>query len=186
MSAVMKIRKVTTLPGTFENSTLYLVPNADASLFDMYLSASNGASVRRIISKSDIATMIADAISGAESVQIVADIAARNALNPTTITQVLVLDASADATVTSGAATYIYNPDTTSWIKINEAESMDVVLNWVNIVGKPSSSVADIDDAVTKRHTHANKSVLDDISDQSGYLGYKGAPVRAYLDAEEW
>ncbi len=34
-------------------------------------------------------------------------------------------------------------------------------LSWANITGKPTSTVDNIDDAVTKRHTHSNQSILD-------------------------
>ena len=92
------------------------------------------------------------------------------------------LDASADATVTSGAATYIYNSSTSAWLKIAEHESMDVTIDWTDIQNRPASSVADIDDAVTKRHTHANKTELDKIGqDANGKLTYNGAlPVIAW------
>lgn len=186
MTIAMKIRKVTVLPTSFEPSTLYLLTGAEAGLMDLYVSTSDGSAVRHIITKSEITTMISEALSGFSTVQVVADITARDALNPTVAMQVLVLDATADPTVISGAATYVYNPATDAWYKISEAESMDVVLDWDNIVGKPTSAPADIDDAVTKRHTHANKATLDLISDQGGALGYNGVPVRAYLEEEAW
>ena len=57
----------------------------------------------------------------------------------------------------------IYVSDSTG-TKIAEYESMDVVLQWNDIQGKPTSAVADIDDAVANRHSHANKALLDPIS----------------------
>lgn len=116
--------------------------------------------------------------------KVVADIQARDALDPATLYESLfiyVLDASADTDVTSGAALYIYAEDTASpgtykWYKVAETESLDVQLQWSDILGKPTSSVADIDDAVTKRHTHSNKTQLDLISENgtSGNLEYDG------------
>ena len=53
---------------------------------------------------------------------VVADITERNALTPSNGSLALVLDASADATVDSGAATYVWRTSTTSWIKVSEAE----------------------------------------------------------------
>lgn len=58
------------------------------------------------------------------------------------------------------------------WTKVAEAESIDVVLQWANIQGKPNSAVADIDDAVGKRHTHNNlASVLENFVDTSTKSG---------------
>jgi hypothetical protein len=85
---------------------------------------------------------------------------------------VWVNDASADTTVTSGWAIYrkrvgtgIDYTELTGWTKVAEAESLDVVVQWDNIQGKPSSTPAQIDQAVTDDHTHANKSALDDLAD---------------------
>lgn len=182
----MKIRKVTALPGTFEASTMYLVQGSEAGLMDIYVSTSDGSAVRHIISKSEINTLIANALSGFNTASVVADITARNALAPTVNTQALVLDATGDPTVSSGAATYIYDTVTAAWYKISEMESLDLIINWSDIVGRPTTSVAAIDDAVAKAHVHANKTVLDSISDQGGALGYAGQPVRAYLEEEAW
>ena len=130
--------------------------------------------------------MINSAISGFSTVQVVADIAARDALSPTVTTQVLVRNAVGDSTVASGSATYVYDVTAGTWFKTSESESLDLVLQWSNIVGKPTSSAADIDDAVSKKHAHANFSVISDISDIGGHLAYAGQPVRSYLEEESW
>lgn len=73
-----------------------------------------------------------------KEVQVVATIAARNEIaNPFTGMSAFVEDASADETVNSGGAYYIYNG--TAWVKTAEAESMDVVLQWTAIQGKPDT-----------------------------------------------
>lgn len=65
--------------------------------------------------------------------KVVADIAARDeATDEDKRFFILVLDASADDTVTAGAATYVWNADANEgageWVKIHEMESMDVVI----------------------------------------------------------
>ena len=81
---------------------------------------------------------------------------------------VWVNDASADTTVTSGWAVYrkkvgtgIDYTELTGWTKVAESESLDVVVDWANIQNKPSSTVAQIDQAVADDHTHSNKAQLD-------------------------
>lgn len=184
--AILKIRKVNALPGTLEASTLYMVASATAGLFDLYLSTSDGASARHIISRSEIATMITDAVGAFNTVEVVADIAARDAMTPTANIQVLVLDATGDVTVTSGAALYVYDFNNTTWYKVSEYESLDVVLEWTSIQNRPTSSVAAIDQAVLDSHTHSNKALLDLLSETAGHLYYNGEPVRSYLDEEAW
>ena len=99
----------------------------------------------------------------------------------------MVVDASDDASVTAGAAMYIYDADLDTWTKISEVESMDLNLTWEALLNKPTSSVAAIDNAVAKAHVHANKAVLDDLADDgAGVLKYKGAYVGAALTAVEW
>lgn len=95
-------------------------------------------------------------------VEIVADITARNALaSQDRNLVVMVLDATGDATVTSGAALYAFRNSDNSWTKVAEYEGMDAVVQWSNINGRPSSTPAQIDSAVTNSHTHSNKAVLD-------------------------
>ena len=89
-----------------------------------------------------------------------ADIAARDALTLTKNTFVMVADATADATVDTGAALYFYNLATTSYVKVAEYESMDLF---------------------------PNQAVLQDLSDVGGQLYYKGAAVATvHNTVNEW
>jgi hypothetical protein len=61
---------------------------------------------------------------------------------------------------------YVWNiPDSTGDLSdwANQGDIIDLV--WSAIDGKPSSSVSDIDDAVTKKHSHSNKTELDKVTD---------------------
>lgn len=53
--------------------------------------------------------------------------------------RVFVKDASGDATVSSGGAEYLY--DGSKWIKTSEEESLDLVLSWANVTGKPDAFI---------------------------------------------
>jgi len=194
MDQVLKFRKVASLPATYEGSTMYMVADSvNAALFEMYLSSADGTTVRHLLNKSEIQTMIntsvAGSIAGMGTMSVVTDIAARDALNPATVSLALVLNATADTSVTNGAATYVYNTTTSAWIKIAEYESLDVVLQWSNIVGRPTSTPAQIDAAVTGNHNHGNKPVLDGLSIASGgsnRLLSAGQPIRGFLEEESW
>lgn len=183
--ANLKIFRETALPGSLTPSAIYFIaPASDAVLVEIVVTNAAGDATRHVINKADVQGMIdaSMAAAGANNLIIVDDITARDALTPDSNIQVFVVDATGDATVASGGATYLYRFSTTSWIKINEAESMDVVLSWSALSGKPTSSAADIDDAVSKRHTHANKTQLDKIDeDGNGNLTYNGAlPVTGW------
>jgi hypothetical protein len=186
--ATFKINKVTSLPGTLEANSFYFVaPAGSPDYVELYVTGTSASTVKRLINESDIDAMITAAMTAVSEIQVVADIAARNALTPTRNLVVLVLNAVDDATVAAGAATYVYRLATTSWVKISEAESLDVALTWTALSGKPSSTPAQIDTAVTNSHTHSNKTQIDLIGqDAGGELTYNGNNVRARLDASDW
>lgn len=118
---------------------------------------------------------------------IVDNIAARNALTPKNAQRVYVVNATGDSTANSGGAEYMWRSSTSAWIKLSEAESQPLVLAWANITGKPSSGVAAIDDAVAKRHSHANATQLDKIGeDGAGNVTYGGARPRIAWDNTGW
>lgn len=169
--ATFTISRVTALPGTLDANTVYLV-STGANHLELYATG-NTADARRILTETDIQALIDASISGLSAVEIVADIAARDALTLTANAMVLVLDASADSTVTSGAALYAYRQSNDTFTKVAEYESMDVTINWSDIVGRPSSTPAQIDTAVANSHTHANKTQLDQIGQSaSGDITY--------------
>lgn len=181
MTTTFKPFKLTAVPSLpcVPNAVFFVSPTGSPNYIEIYVSNSAGTALKRLLTETDIQALIDASISGlAGEMPIVADIAARNALASTLTknTQVLVLDATGDPTVTSGAATYLYRVSTTSWIKLNEAESIDLVLQWANIQGKPTSSPTAIDTAVTNSHTHTNKTQLDKIGENAdGFLTYNNA-----------
>lgn len=184
--ANFRAEKVTALPGVLTPNTIYFVADAvDADLMEVYVSSSDGTSARRVPTMADINTAIADAISAANGILVVADITARDNLGYSLPSKmVLVVDATGDGTVVSGAATYVN--DGNNWIKIAEHESLDVTLEWASIQNGPTSSVAAIDLAVTNSHTHANKTVLDLLTAVDGDLNYDGTPVGTNFATVAW
>jgi hypothetical protein len=182
--ASFRIERVTALPGTLIANTIYLV-SVSADVFELYATG-NSATARRILNQNDIEALIDAAVAGLSGVSVVADIAERDALVLTANTQVFVIDATADSTVNSGGATYIYRVSNDTFTKISESESLDLVLQWASIQGGPASSPAQIDSAVSNSHTHANKTQLDLVGQSaSGDITYNG---REYVrsGASDW
>lgn len=190
MSTVQfQVFKETVLPGVLVPHSIYFVaPAISPAHVEIYVTNAAGTVARRVIDAADVQSMINTTIAGANELIIVTNIAAREALLPLTVSKfVYAIDATDDVTVDSGGATYLYNATTTSWIKVSESESMDVVLNWANIIGKPTSSAAAIDDAVAKVHTHANKTQLDKIGeDGSGNMTYNSSLPHIGWDSTSW
>lgn len=187
--AALKFRKVTSLPGALEADAFYFVVNATYS--ESYVTDSAG--VAKAMGNSAMINALADtriaaAISAFNALEIVADIAARNALaiGANRNFMVLVTDATVDGTVASGAALYSFNNATDAFTKLSEYESMDVVVAWASITGKPSSSVAAIDAAVAASHTHANMTTLNKLSEDGEGLLFDGIAIQARWAAVNW
>lgn len=83
------------------------------------------------------------------ALQIVNTIAERNALVPTGNLPVYVKDATGDPTVLTGGAFYLYELSTTTWIKLSEMESMEIIQSWENVTGKPTVFLADLNTVAT-------------------------------------
>lgn len=181
--------KVTTLPGTLEANAFYYVLNGNYA--ESYVT--DNAGVAKALGNSAMINALIDQAlanwSGAAStVSIVADIAARDALIATldANAMILVVDASADPTVTQGSALYAYAADTDTTYKIAEYESMDVVLNWSDIVGGPTSTPVQIDNAVSLAHSHANKATLDKLGEDAEGLLFNGVGVGGRWATNNW
>lgn len=191
--STLKIFKETALPQSLQANSLYFIaPPAKPDYVEIYITGTDSSVVKRVLNQADVEALIATAIAGIgpariNNLHVVDTIAARDALAPTENIIVLVTDATGDNTVASGGATYVYDVSKTLWEKIGETESMDLVLSWNNINNRPTSAVADIDDAVTKRHAHTNKLSLDKVGeDQNGDFTYNGAHPKIHLDSENW
>lgn len=184
----IKISKETAVPtgGSIASSTLYAV-SVGADKVEFYMSNNAGTALRRLLNETDIQALIDASVSGISAVEIVSDISARDALTLTANAMIIVEDASADSSVTSGAALYGYKHSDTSFRKLAEFESLDIVLDWNNIQNKPTSSASAIDQAVTDSHTHSNKTQLDLIGqDGDGDITYNGSKVANEYTNTAW
>ena len=182
------IKRVNALPEFLAPETIYLVKTGNE--LTLTVTGNTGNVVATTVSKADVDTAISTAIGALEmsnSVEFAADIAARDAMTLTKSTFVYVADATADATVTAGAAMYLYDLANTTWHKVTEYESLDLELSWDNIDGKPNAPAGAIDDAVTFSHIHENMDVLDQLRDVGGKLQYNGVDVGGVIsNGNEW
>lgn len=190
--ANLQIFKVNALPegAMLVANAIYYVKNG--TKFDVYVTDSTAKAVpQNSVTETQVNTIVSQAIANVNSATIVADIPARDALIATLTANafVFVQDASADATVDTGAALYLFNNANDTFIKVSEYESMDlnISLDWANITNKPTSTVAQIDSAVANAHTHANKAQLDKIGEDAlGSPTWNGVTLVAQWAGTEW
>ena len=82
---------------------------------------------------------------------------------------------------TATGDSYIWNGS--GWSVLAQADWENVNLLWTNIVDKPTSSIVNIDDAVTKRHEHSNKTLLDKFMESEVNASYD---LAAFLTSISW
>lgn len=187
--AGIKFFKVATLPGTLQAHAFYFVENGTYA--ESYITDDAGTA-RSMGNSAMINALVAAAIASWESqantLDIVDDITARDALTASLDrnAMILVLDATGDATVSTGSALYAFANATSTTYKLSEYESMDVVVQWTSISGRPSATPAQIDTAVSQSHTHSNKAVLDALTDSGGTLNYNGSPISTEWSTANW
>lgn len=187
--AQVRFYKVATLPSSLQSNAFYYVLNGDFA--ESYITDQSGIA-RALGNSAMINGLLAEAIEGAlatlNALEIASDIAARDALASGLERNVLVLvlDATGDATVTSGSALYAYNRAAGTFAKVAEYESMDVVVQWSSIQGRPSSTAAQIDSTVSQSHSHTNKATLDLLSADTDGLTYNGQPVSSSWATNNW
>ena len=178
------IERVLALPEILTPSTMYIVKSIDSGLVEIYFTSADALEIRHVINKSEVQALINDAVSGFSGTLIVNTIAERDALTLSANTMVLVLDATGDVTVTAGAATYLFNTVASTWHKIAEFESLDLVLTWSVIQNGPISSPGQIDAAVGQSHTHSNLGFLDKVAeDGNGEFVYNGSLIGANVSS---
>lgn len=195
----MQVSKVNVLPAANlrEANTMYLVGNTgNADSLEIHMTSSDGAATLHVPTKTEISAMIGGQIASFSNIRVVptyADMASLVTENRSMV--VMVLDATGDATVTVGGAAYVLQATgtveapTANFYKIYEFEALNenFVLNWSAIVGKPTSSAAAIDNAVSKAHTHANLNTLDGLGEnQDGDLTLNGVAVGTVLINAGW
>lgn len=181
--ATLFLEKVTSLPTPLRANTVYFVrPAGFPNALEIYVTNAAGDVAAGTLNRAQAQSMIDAALasSGAGPAVIsVANIADRDALDRENAMQVFVQDASADPTVNGGWASYIWFASTNTWTKLNEGESLDVVISWEALTGRPNVSAAQVESAVNLRHEHTNKTLLDGLAkDTDGNLTVDGQPVR--------
>ncbi|UQY33830.1 hypothetical protein K8U54_19260 [Pseudomonas fulva] len=186
--AQLKFFKVTALPGEgqWEPNALYFLERDVQGMLIAESIITNQAGEPRGMGNSDITSMLISAAlqdfaQSSQALRMAADIAQRDAIarsDPQINKLILVADAIADESVERGAALYFYDVSEDTFTKVAEYESIDIEFTWSSIKGGPTSTPAQLDDAADKAHVHANKGVLDQLSENaSQQLTFRGAAI---------
>ena len=186
--AIFKTFKETALPSPSDlqpHAIYYINPTQYPDYVEIYVTDSLGIA-KRLFGRQDVQTLFAEFKASQGQLSVVDTYAqVAQIQNPIVGSEVFVIDATGDTTVKSGGARYLWTG--TKWLKISETESMDINFSYNGLTDKPNSSVQEIDNAVAVAHTHANKSQLDKISeDTEGNFTYGGKAVATQWSTTAW
>ena len=148
----MIINKVNALPSTHAPNDVYFLPIPDAlsgltDIMDVYLAdGSLGNISRNLLSFGDVDTTIADLIAQDQFFYHVEDMDERDLIHPSEGRNAMALvnnprqGVRADPSVKKGSAMYKGNKKNgnTTWDKLYETESLDVVFDYEDIINAPT------------------------------------------------
>lgn len=145
----IKFHRVSNSSSATESNSVYFVASQQGGQKvgkEIIVVGSDGSKVS-FASQEAINKAIEDGLKVANSVEVVQDITARDALKTSlkSNTSILVKDATGDPTVKAGAALYIFLVSDKSFTKIAEYESMDLEFTWSNIQNIPQLNLVNED-----------------------------------------
>ena len=175
---ILNVEKLTSVPSlpTTPNTIFLVAPSDKPDFLEIYVSNRDGTELKRSINENDVKLWASQYAHYSDKYKVVDDIHERDSLVDKSAS-VFVRDATGDPTVKKGGAFYIFDAYAGIWVKISEAESLDVTLSWENIDGRPDVTAKQITDAVGKTHTHLNAEQLHKIDEEDGKLTYNGKLV---------
>lgn len=176
MAVPFNIVRIDAVPATPVPNTMYITKDAKNRAVVTFI-GNTAAQRASTLSATDVQTLISEAMSGAGAVY---------AVNTLTDLQAIVPTVNSVGYVRSPASpgdpiTYVYDLANAAW-KVSQANA-----KWADIIGRPASTAAAIDAAVTASHSHTNMTVLNSLSQSAGgKLAYKGLEVSEVGFASDW
>lgn len=168
------IVRVTSLPSTITPSTMYILKQPTSQVAEVYFSNNDGSQLVPGITEQFITDKFTSLLAtGMGEIQIVDTINDRNRVTKNGNSLIMVIDATGDEFGSIGTVLYLYRAVNASYFRVSVFdENRDGVSSgsgtsgpvwWDAIQGKPVSTPAQIDDAVSKAHVHSNQATLDRI-----------------------
>lgn len=175
MAVPFNIVRVDAVPATPAVNTMYITKDSKNRAVVTFI-GNTTAQRASTLSAADVQTLISEALAGAGEVYVANTFADLQAIRPTVNAVGYV------RTVTAGdPLMYVFDLAGAAW-KVSQAPA-----KWADIIGRPASTAAAIDAAVSASHTHANMTVLNNLSQSAaGKLAYKGQEVSEVGFASDW
>lgn len=186
MATPFTISRVTTLPSPLVPNTMYIIRETP-NLAKLAFVGDTPSVLATTYSRVDAQNDITEAIAEAKSVYVFGTYSAMLVVRPEVAAIAYVKNASGDPTATTPSAAYAWDPLDTTWHLLpGAAGGAPVDVQWDRIIGRPTATPVQIDLAVTQSHTHANKVVLDQLSEANNRLQFRGVPVSEVQFMADW
>lgn len=167
-----KIVRVNNLPTTYTPSTMYILKKSESGFAEVYYTNNDGTALVPGITEQFITDKFVSLLaSGLGQVNIVETIEDRNSISKNGNCLIMVIDSRGDEYGSNGTVLYLYHSATLKYYRISVFNSYGDgsqtgsggASNWEELLGRPLSAPAQIDEAVNMAHSHDNKSSLDRI-----------------------
>lgn len=187
MPASFVIERVNALPSPLVSNTLYIERPIGSTEGILTFVGTDPSSVAKVFNRAESQIDIGTAIAEAKSVFVFDNFSAlQTAVKPKVNSVGYVKNAVDDPLVKTPSALYVYEVATGAWSLLPTGGAADSI-DWNKIIGRPVSTVAAIDAAVTASHAHANKATLDALGiDGQNRLTLSGTPVSPVTVKTDW
>lgn len=186
MSTPMTITRVAALPATLAPNNIYIVRSTDGKKATLVFTGERAEIVVSTFNESDALTLVDGYMEGHATVLAFATYADMLASAPTVTTYAYVRDASGDPQALHASASYVYDTVSRKWVFAPGSNAAGGSAKWSDIEGRPTSTPAAIDAAVSNAHSHTNKTILDGLGENQGKLTFGGANVSPVTVVSNW
>ena len=168
---IMRADRVPTNPAERERDCIYLVKQPASTEFDIYVVDKN-AEIYSGFNEDRFRVLFNQYARNLQVMYVVENIEAMGLLVHEQNSIVYVMDAAGYGDLTGGFAVFFYIMATGNYVLIAKGQN-----RWDDILGRPESRPAEIDESVRKSHTHENMETLNELSEVGGRLHLRGTPV---------
>lgn len=184
------ISRVKEAPALLHANTMYIIKKDGEANAKLLFTGNDPMSTASTVGFDDVDTIATkaaeDAVKAGQSVFVVKTITAMNALVVDHPALAYVEDTSEDPLAKNPTGGYVYDPVNAYWLPLPAGGGTGTTVKWADILNGPTATPSQIDSAVAASHTHANRPVLDKLSDQSGKLAFNGSPVSEVNVTTSW
>lgn len=177
--SIQKIRRVNQVPTVREANTMYIVKAPGALEADLVFTGSDPTIEASTISRAAINTIVGDKVDASTSIYFQPTYAQMLANPPKANALIYVADTTGDPTAVTPTRVYLYQSVIRQFMGFpNSGGGGTGTVSWDAVLGRPTATPAQIDQAVAQSHAHANQQTLNQLGENAQQkLTFRGTVV---------